>query len=333
VQSPPVSVVLPFRDAADTLAEAVESIRGQTFDAWELVLFDDGSTDGSWAVAEAHAARDARIRPVRSRHVGIVEALRQACATGQGGLIARMDADDVAAPTRLAKQVALMLEDPAVALCGTQVAMAGARVGSGRRRYEAWVNALVTHESMVRDLFIECPAPHPTFMVRRDAYEQVGGYQDHGWAEDYDLVLRFFLAGFRFAKVPEPLLDWRDSPDRLSMVDPRYSPAAFRSLKRHYLFKTYLDGATSFYQWGAGEVGKQWLREWGDRRPQAVVDINPRKIGRVIHGVTVIPPDELPGPLEARTLVAVGAPGARTEIRDWFAARGYRETRDFVFVA
>ncbi len=333
MRNPTVSVVLPVRDAAATLSTAVQSVRAQTFSDWELILFDDGSSDDSPAIARACAADDSRIRVIASSHVGIVEALHRACAEARGGLIARMDADDTALPQRLAKQVALMAAQPDVALCGTQVTMVGSNIGSGRQRYESWINELLTHEAMVRELFVECPLPHPTFMMRRDAFEEVGGYQDRGWAEDYDLCMRFFLAGMRFGKMPEPLLEWHDAPARLSTVDPRYRPEAFRALKRHYLFKTYLKDAQTFYQWGAGEVGKPWLREWGRGKPQAVVDINPRKFGHVIHGALVIPPEQLPSPGEAFIVIAVGAPGARQQIRDWLEPRNYCETADFLFLA
>jgi hypothetical protein len=80
-------------------------------------------------------------------------------------------------------------------------------------------------------------------------------------------------------------------------------------------------------------VGKPWLREWTDPRPETVVDINPRKIGRIIHGISVIAPEDLPSPGDALTVVAVGSPGARDEIRDWFNNKGYIELCDYVFLA
>jgi len=333
MQPAAVSVLLPFRDAAQTLAAAVESIQAQTLAQWELILFDDGSQDYSRQIASHFAAHDARIRVIHSDHVGIVQALHRAADEASGPLFARMDADDIAAPGRLEKQAALMSDRPDAAICGTQVTIAGSAVGSGRCRYETWVNALVTHEAIVRELFVECPLPHPTFMMRRDAYYSVGGYQDLGWAEDYDLCMRFFLAGLRFGKVPEPLLEWADTPGRLSMTDPRYSPASFRALKRHYLRQTYLKGRQTFFQWGAGEVGKRWLREWDEPRPTAVVDINPRKIGRTIHGVPVITPEQLPAPSETFAVVTVGTPGARDDIRQRLEPRGYRETVNYLFLA
>jgi len=333
LRDPSVSVVLPYLNAEDTLGAAIDSIQAQTFEYWELILFDDGSSDTSVRIAEDRAARDPRIRLLSSSHVGIVAALQKACGEIRGNLIARMDADDIAYPQRLARQLEVMAKYPVTALCGTCVRMIGPGIGYGRRRYERWINELVTHDAIVRELFVECPIPHPTFMITRKAFETVGGYQDHGWAEDYDLCLRVFTAGLRFAKAPEILLDWRDSPQRLSMTDERYAPSRFRNLKRHYLFQTYLKDHDVFYQWGAGEVGKRWLREWGRHTPAAVADINPRKIGRSIHGVPVIAPEDLPRPGNGYILIAVGASDAHQDIRDRLIPRGYRELEHFLFLA
>lgn len=311
----------------------MNSLLVQSCSDFELLLFDDGADDATRVVADRAAAQDARIRILGGAHVGVAAALRRACAAARGRYIARMDADDVAHPERFAAQVALMESDPRMALCGTQVKLIGDDIGSGRVRYAEWINALTTHEDMARELYVECPLPHPTFFLRRDAYEAIGGYRDGAFPEDYDLVLRFVSAGYRLGKVARPLLQWRHRPERLSMTDPRYGLDRFRALKREHLLSTRLADGRPFYQWGAGEVGKQWLREWDARRPEAVVDINPRKIGRRIHGFDVIAPEELPPPGAALTLVAVGAPGAREEIRAWFGARGYVEAVDYLFVA
>jgi glycosyltransferase involved in cell wall biosynthesis len=333
--APAVSVLLPFRDAADTLAEAIQSIRTQTFADWELLLVDDGSRDDSQAIAKQCATEDGRLRVLSIDSGGIVEALRLAAREARGQYLARMDADDVSMPERLARQVRLMESDPCLGMTGTQVRMTGPRVGTGRRRYENWMNALCDHDAMVRELFVECPIAHPAFMMRREAFDQAGGYVDLAWAEDYDLVMRFWLAGSRFGNVDQVLLEWRERPDRLSMRDPRYDPAQFRALKRHYLARSYLcePMPRTFMQWGAGEVGKVWLREWTTPTPAAVVDIDPRKIGRTIHGIPVVSPDELPPPGRMFTVIAVGAPGARDEIRQWMTPRGYVELQDYLFIA
>lgn len=331
--TPPVSILMPCYNAAERLSESIQSIRDQTFADWELIVVDDGSTDRTLEVARQHAEPDSRVRVFASEHVGIVKALQHASAEARGAFLARMDADDVALPERLERQLALMADHPEVALCGTGVEMTGPGIGEGRVRYQAWLNQLVDHEAIVRELFVECPVAHPAFLMRRADFDEAGGYRDQGWAEDYDLCMRLFLAGKRFANVPDRLLEWRNSDDRLSMHDPRYGLDRFRALKRHYLFRSYLAGNRAFYQWGAGEVGKVWLREWGDTKPEFVVDINPRKIGLTIHGVPVVGPEDLPEPGESFGVVAVGAPGARDEIRAWYTPRGHEETRDFLFVA
>lgn len=331
--SPAISVVMPVFNAADTLQEAVDSVRQQEFDDWELLIYDDGSADESPNIVRGFAEQDSRIRLVGSERVGIVEALRRGCRQAHAPYFARMDADDIMLPTRLGEQWTLMEEHPTVALCGAQVSMFGGTIGEGRQRYADWLNALVTHDDIEREVFIECPIAHPCFMMRRSAYEAVGGYSDAGWAEDYDLVMRFWAAGYHLANVPECLLMWRESAGRLSMQDERYSLARFRELKRHYLLRSYLAQGKQFYQWGAGEVGKRWLREWDACRPRAVVDIHPRKIGRKIHGIPVIAPEDLPARGDLIILIAVGAPGARAEIRAWLNPRGYRELQDYLFIA
>ncbi len=331
--TPRISILMPVHNAADTLVEAMESLCSQTFTDWELVLVDDGSTDASRNIVQVYEKRDPRIRAINRARCGIVEALATVAGNAQGTLLARMDADDIALPNRLEAQVALFDAMPDIALCGTRVRIFGSNVGSGRKRYESWINSLVGHDEMEREIFVECPIPHPTFMMPREVYDAVGGYRDCGWPEDYDLVLRIWQHGGLFAK-PEPvLLQWRSQPMQLSMTDERYHEKAFRALKRHFLYATVLHNEQiPFYQWGAGEVGKRWLREW-PQPPQSVVDINPRKIGRTIHGVTVIAPEQLPPPGECIILVAVGTPGARDDIRSRLHPKGYREPADFLFIA
>jgi glycosyltransferase involved in cell wall biosynthesis len=339
MSDPRVSIVLPFRNAKAHLPAALDSIRSQTFENWELILFDDGSTDGSSEIARALTRADPRVRIVQSAPVGLLPALERACVIARGEFIARMDGDDVSCPTRLELQLDRMESEPGLAICGGRVRVIGDRVDIGRRRYETWVNSLITHDDIVRELFVECPIPHPTFFMRRGALEQLGGYRATAWPEDYDLLMKAWIAGMRLGKVDSVVLDWRERPDRLSRTDPRYESSQFRALKRHYLRKTYLSGGQGgrgfrpFIQWGAGEVGKRWLREWGAHAPQAVVDINPRKLGRRIHHIPVIAPDDLPPRDQAFVVVAVGAPGSRDEIRAWLALRGYLESRDYVFVA
>src|SRR3990172_3586333 len=110
------------------------------------------------------------------------------------------------------------------------------------RLYLDWLNSLVSDADIRREIFVESPLAHPSVVFLRRWVEQVGGYQDHGWPEDYDLWLRLYLAGANFAKVPEVLLYWRESPERLTRRDGRYALENFLRAKAHYLKRGPLAG-------------------------------------------------------------------------------------------
>jgi hypothetical protein len=342
--APRVSVLLPVRDGEAHLEEALRSILAQTYRALELVVVDDGSRDGTAGILRQLSAEDPRVRAVHTGKRGIVPALETARGEARGTLLARMDADDIAHPERLAKQVELMSGAPATVLCGTQVAyFPRMRLKDGARRYEAWLNSSHTHREIERALFVECPLAHPTFLVRAAAVERVGGYRDRGWPEDYDLVLRLWRAGGHFQQVPEVLLRWRDGPGRLSRTDERYSPDAFRACKVHHLQNGPLaregGGSRGVVLCGAGPVGKAMARALiaAGTSVVAFVDLSPRKIGQTIHGAPVLGPDQVPrpGPDSSGPVVlgAVGQVGARAEIRALFEVAGWVEGRDLWMVA
>ncbi|HEX7120096.1 MAG TPA: glycosyltransferase [Longimicrobiales bacterium] len=333
---PRVSVLMPCRDAAAQLPETIASLDAQTFRDYEVIAVDDGSGDGTFEVLYDWARRDGRVRVLRSPARGLVAALATGLATARGVLVARMDADDIAAPTRLEKQVALLDARPGVAACGTRVRyFPDAVVRDGARRYARWLNALVEPDAIARDIFVECPIAHPALMARRSALLAVGGYRDMGWPEDYDLVLRLWAAGHRLANVPEVLLHWREGADRASRTDPRYAPDAFRRCKVHHLRRTLLAGREGAVVWGAGPVGKAFARELiAQRVPvRAFVDLDPRKIGQTIHDAPVVAPAEVGRFDGAFVLAAVGQAGARAEIRAELARSGRVELEDFCAVA
>ncbi len=343
--SPRISVLLPVRDGEAHLSDAVGSILAQSFGDFELLIVDDGSRDGTPRLLEGMVSLDPRIRVFASEPRGIVPALEMARAEARGEFLARMDADDLALPHRLARQVALMERAPEVALCGTGVEYFprdGLR--DGALRYESWINGPSGPDEIERELFVECPLAHPTFLLRADAVDRVGGYRDEGWPEDYDLVLRLWRDGGRFDRVPEVLLRWRDTPTRLSRTDPRYSLEAFRACKVHHLRHGPLGAGEGepgrpVVICGAGPVGKAMARalQGAGTSVRAFFDLDPRKIGQTIHGAPVFGPDDVPAPSVGSdapvVLGAVGQPGARAEIRALFGGVGWREGEDLWMVA
>jgi len=338
--APRVSVLIPCFNAAATLDEAVDSILRQTLRSLEIVAVDDGSADGTPEKLAVWAGRDARVRVVRQEHAGLVAGLNAGLAACRAPLIARMDADDWSHPERLTRQAALLEAEPDLALAGCRVrGLAEGEMREGFRIYLEWLNGLTSPEEIARQIFVESPLPHPSVMVRREWLERAGGYQDHGWPEDYDLWLRLHLLGARFAKVPEVLLAWRDSPVRLTRLDPRYSVENFLRAKAHYLAAGPLRDRRTVILWGAGQMGrrlsKHLLREGAPLA--AFVDIHPAKIGGRKRGLPVVAPAELPAlwgrSARPAVLIAVGARGARALIREQLNGMGLREGEDWWAVA
>jgi glycosyltransferase involved in cell wall biosynthesis len=329
-----ISVLLPCRDTATTLADAVASLQAQTCSDFEVIAVNDGSRDETGRALDAWAARDRRVRVLHTPARGIVAALEADRAVALGEFCARMDADDLARPERFARQLAFLDAQPMTAACGTLVRyFPRAALRDGARRYERWINGLVTAGDLERELFVECPLPHPTLMVRRAVLDAVGGYRDAGWPEDYDLVLRLWAAGHGLGKVNEVLLDWRESTGRLSRTDPRYGEDAFRRCKVHYLGRRIAGRAVVV--WGAGPVGKSFARALvaAGHTLAAFVDLDPRKIGQEIHGVPVVAPAGIEAHRGAFCVAAVGSPGARDEIRAALTAAGWTEPNEWCAVA
>ena len=245
-----------------------------------------------------------------------------------------MDADDLAHPRRLELQLAASAAEPSLAIVGCLVSgFPAAALRDGMRRYVAWSNSLVTSEQIRDALFVEAPLVHPSVVIARRALDAVGGYRDVDLPEDYDLWMRLILAGHRAAKVPEHLLEWRDSPLRLTRTDPRYGQSRILATKLRYLPEV-VPMSTPIQIWGAGPIGRGWARDleelgYSIRR---FVDVDPRKLGRRLRGIPVEAPSQLDR-ADGFVLTAVGAPGAREQIQTYLAERGLSPWVDHLAVA
>jgi len=334
---PMVSVLLPVRDAQATLPECLASLAAQTLPDYEVVAVDDGSRDASRQILEQAARRDHRLRVLGTAAQGLVAALNAGLALARAPLLARMDADDVAHPERLARQAERLARDPALSVLGCAVAMLGhpGHANAGMQAYVAWQNGLVDHAAIERDLWVESPLVHPSVMLRSATLRGVGGYRDCGGPEDYELWLRGYAAGWRFAKLRETLLQWRDTPGRLTRVDPRYAPERFRAVKLGALARGPLAGGREAVLWGAGRIGKAWSRALraAGHRVAAFVEVDPARVGGRLHDAPVVGvagAASFRGPLH---LAAVGQPGARERIRKAAGDLGFLEGRDLLAVA
>lgn len=209
---PRVSVVMPVHDAEAFLEQAVESVLAQTLRDLELVAVDDGSIDGSARILESAARRDDRVRIIRRDRGGVVAALNDGCAAARANYIARLDADDIALPTRLQRQVALLDAHPDVGLVGGGYVVINAHgVRRGRVRYP------VSDRELRARLHRYNTFAHPAVTFRRLAFEEAGGYRI-AEVEDYDLWLRI-SERWRLAAVREPVLGYRHHRAQVSVAN------------------------------------------------------------------------------------------------------------------
>lgn len=202
-----VTVLLPVYNGAQTLPQALESILRQDTDDFELLVIDDASTDASAAVIERYAHRDARVTPVvHERNAGLAATLNEGLERARHDLVARLDQDDEALPTRLRKQQSFMESHPGVVVAGSFVRHMGATPSHDRV-----VELPRTPQEVARVLPRENCLYHPSVMLRRPEVLAAGGYRgEFKNAEDYELWLR--LARMHdLANVPEPLLRYRFS--------------------------------------------------------------------------------------------------------------------------
>jgi glycosyltransferase involved in cell wall biosynthesis len=264
-----------------------------------------------------------------------VPALNTGLEYCHGRFIARMDADDLMHRHRLAEQLHALEQEPDLIAVGCHVRLFPRTcVQGGLREYERWLNSIDSARRIREEVFVECPIAHPTLMIRRTVLVSLG-YQDQGWPEDYDLLLRLLTGGYQVSVVPKRLLSWRHSPHRLSLTHPSYALQRFTVCKASFLASQFLASTDSYILWGYGGTGRKLchaLLGYG-KTPSHIIELHPGRLGNRIHGAPVIPPEALPSVPRRPVVVSVAGEQARSIIRNTMRTMGFLEIRDFVCAA
>ncbi|HEX3110693.1 MAG TPA: glycosyltransferase [Thermoanaerobaculia bacterium] len=211
------SFVLPVYNAEDVVSDTIDSVLAQTDPDFELIVVDDGSTDGTAEILRRYAERDPRIGVITQANAGITRALIAGCAAARGKYIARQDAGDLSDPRRLAVQKQFFQNaDVVFASCTTRYV--------GPNLEPLWINRPTgkalepAHvlQPFHRPLMTDGPTHHGSAMFRRDTYEACGGYRSQFYyGQDFDLWYRLGERG-KFQTTNEVLYTARVTPDSLS---------------------------------------------------------------------------------------------------------------------
>jgi glycosyltransferase involved in cell wall biosynthesis len=206
LNAPLISVLLPVYNAAPYVGEAIESILGQTYRHWELIVINDGSTDGSDRIVKA--IQDPRIRVIDQPNRGLSMSLNRAIGIARGDYVARQDADDIALPRRFERQIDYLGRHPVVGMVGTW-----AEVRSDDSTVAKVYAPSVESHVLKFDLLFDNPFVHSSMMIRRQVLDRVGTYSEDSdmRAEDYELWSRVGRE-YEIANIPDTLQIYRDAP-------------------------------------------------------------------------------------------------------------------------
>lgn len=328
-----VSVLMPLGRIDEFTLPAIQSTLDQQDVELELIIVGPRELDDVDDVCKRFfqplQIHDSRIRYIQRHQPGIANALNCALKAANGTYIARMDADDISEPNRLKHQLALARihnNQCLVSACveifsNTQI------IKAGNQHYQAWLNEQRSMEVIRNACFIESPLPHPTWFAHRSIWEQIGPYQQGDFPEDYDFVLRAWLAGIPMSKPKPPLLRWREHSNRLTRTDPRYRREAFTQLKARAVTDKRsgygVHEARPIWIAGTGRNARYWhdALESNKANVAGFVDLNTANAKHQKRHKPVIRYDDLARDhREALLITAITAPSARKQLIAWCQA-------------
>ncbi|MCP5206923.1 MAG: glycosyltransferase family 2 protein [Hahellaceae bacterium] len=229
VNLPAVSVVMPVYNAAAFLVESVESILAQTLNDFEFIVIDDGSSDASLDILKEYEKADHRIRLLHQKNSGVVATLNHGIRLATGRYIARMDADDISLPERLALQVELMDDDPRIGVSGGWVQLFGAKNEVWHHRRE---------DNFIRNmlLFKTSGFSHSTVIARRELLQAYPYDHIYPHVEDTGCWVRIALqANCRFANLPQVLVKYRVHQGQVSEIYRKCQLQSYQTIIRDYI--------------------------------------------------------------------------------------------------
>ena len=207
-----ISVLMGIYNCADTLIQAVASIRNQTYTNWELILCEDGSSDNTYEVAQVLASTDSRIVLLRNeKNLGLNATLNRCLDAATGQYIARMDGDDDCMPERFEKQVTFLESHPEFQIVSSSMVLFD-ETGE-------WGRAASPEYPQPEDTVAGTAFCHAAVLMKKECMDAVDGYTEDPRmlrVEDVNLWIKLYAAGYRGYNIQEPLYRMRNDQKALN---------------------------------------------------------------------------------------------------------------------
>lgn len=220
------SIIMPVFNSQNFLDESISSMLNQTYENFEFLIIDDGSTDDSMRIISRYAIMDKRIRVFSRENRGIVHSLNQGLNEALGYWIVRMDADDISYPNRIESQIQYMLEHN-LDVSGTWVKKFGAVSG--------FIKPSIMHHNLITDLLFKSCFVHPSTVIRRNVFDNLKYDSNYKHAEDYQLWCSLASRGYKFGNIPEVLLMYRVHSSQISNMNSEAQKNISEKISKNYL--------------------------------------------------------------------------------------------------
>ncbi len=333
MKSEKVSILIPFKNTEKYLADCLNSILNQTYKNWQAILVDDNSIDESLNIVNEFSKSDSRIIVLKNKGNGIIEALKTAYNKADGKFITRMDSDDLMTTNKIKFMVNdLKFKGPGHIALGLVRYFSESGIKEGYKRYQDWLNSLISKGKSFSDIYKECVIPSPCWMLYRSDFDKTNGFSSSTYPEDYDLAFRFYENGFKCIPCNKVLHLWRDYPFRTSRTNINYKENSFLKLKINYFLKLSYNPLKTLVLWGAGKKGKKTASLLiSTKTPFVWICNNPNKIGLKIYDVILKPWQKLNSISNCQSIITIANENSQTDIKAYFESRKMKNMVDYFF--
>ncbi|NNF01885.1 MAG: glycosyltransferase [Bacteroidia bacterium] len=325
---------MAVKDTAPYLRDCLSSILLQSYVNWELIAINDHSIDNSGEILKEYASTDSRIKYHNANRHKLIPVLKEAYRHSSGSLINRMDSDDKMPDYKLQVLVNKWIEygKGHVVAGGTKHFVDEGKLGDGFLQYDNWLNHIAKNNLHYQEIYRECVIPSHCWILHRDDFEQINGFEPEVYPEDYDLCFRMYKENLKIIGIDKVLHHWRDRDERISRTWDEYKDNRYFEMKLRYFYEIDRDRSRPLVVWGAGKNGKDLVKKILKRESEInwICD-NKNKIGRDIYGIILEHSAALLKYKDPQVLVVVTNPDERRQIKTQLDEVGLNPVRHYWF--